>query len=41
MIKLILEFVLHFAKAFEHAKPALEAFAKSAGSVCRRFDSKP
>ncbi len=41
MVKLILEFVLYVAKAFEHAKPALDAFAKSAGSVGRRLDSKP
>ncbi len=41
MVKLTLKFVLDFPKALEHAKPALEAFAKSAGSVGRRFDSRP
>ncbi len=39
MVKLMLEFASHLPKALEHAKPALEAFAESAGSVGRRCDA--
>ncbi len=41
MHKLTLKFELGVPKALEHAEPAQEAIAKSAGSVCRRFDSRP
>ncbi|MCP4242729.1 MAG: hypothetical protein GY772_19405 [bacterium] len=41
MVKLTLKFELDFPKALEHAEPALEALAKSAGSVGRRFGSRP
>ncbi len=41
MVKLTLRFVLDFPEALEHAEPALEALAKSAGSVGRRFGSRP
>ncbi len=41
MVKVTLKFVLDVPKALEHIEPAMEAFAKSAGSVGLRFDSKP
>ncbi len=41
IVKMTLKFVLDAPKAREHAKPAPEAFAKSADSVGRRFDSGP
>ncbi len=41
IVKLALKFVLDSPKALEHAKPAPEAFAKSTGSVGRRFDLRP
>ncbi len=41
MVKLTLKFVLDFPKALEHVEPAMEAFAKSARSVGRRFRSRP
>ncbi len=39
IVKMTLYFVLDLPKALQHAKSALKAFAKAAGSIGRRFDS--